>query len=82
MLVESFVERRVRLRAHYVFVVEINECTLRCDGISPARKLASVGEQTGLLLIARLKSIQLAAGRSMFGVRMSLLLWHVSIHAP
>ena len=48
-----------------------NECTPCCDGISPVRNVARVGEQTGLLLSARVNRIPSAASRSMCGVRMS-----------
>jgi hypothetical protein len=39
--------------------------------MSPVRKVARAGEQTGLLLKARVKRMPSAASRSMFGVRMS-----------
>lgn len=48
-----------------------NECTPCCDGISPVKNVALVGEQTGLLLNARVKRIPSLASRSICGVRIS-----------
>src|SRR3954468_23103549 len=59
-----------------------NECTPCCDGINPVRNVARVGEQTGLLLRARVKRMPSDARRSMLGVRMSGLPYEPSVQAP
>src|SRR4029079_5901371 len=59
-----------------------NECTPCCEGIRPVKKVARVGEHTGLQLKARVKRTPSVASRSIFGVPISGLPEQPSVHAP
>ena len=67
-------DRAIRVRPHLgvrllATEVAVHAVLRRASG--PVRKVARVGEQTGLLLKARVNRMPSAASRSMFGVRMS-----------